>query len=322
MHGVLTVIVLQNLMMIEESEYMERFEDKEVEVEGGVIFDEPNANVEEQNEEPEVNDADLDDEQKQPLRKLRRLNRKRKSKRTKLKPNYDLYDGVFKLKEVQLEYEKNSDAFMIKTLNHKHTCSRINKNRHANSAWLSKRYTKELRLGGNFKMSDFLGQVGKDFVVQPSRTQVYKAKLKAGEIIEGSLSTQYSKLWDYAEELKKTNPRSTVVIDTELMPDDKTKFKRIYICFNACKQGSRISLPYQHAIAAIYSAHEDLMKYVDICYHKESQMKCYDDVMYGINMEKYWTKTGRPPLVPPRIVKQPGRPKKLRIKEIGEIPPS
>ncbi|KAK0576340.1 hypothetical protein LWI29_015695 [Acer saccharum] len=89
-----------------------------------------------------------------------------------------------------------------------------------------------------------------------------------------------------------------------------------------CRKWSLIGIPCQHAIAAIYSEHEDPMKYVDICYHKESQMKCYGDVMYGINMEKYWTKTGRPPLVPLRIVKQPGRPKKLRIREIGEIPPS
>ena len=133
------------------------------------------------------------------------------------------------------KYDKNSDAFMIKTLNEKHTCPRINKNRHANSGWLSRRYTKELRHGGNFKMSDFLGQVRKDFVVQPSRTQVYRAKLMAGELIEGSLSSQYSKLWDYAEELNKTNPESTLVIDTELVPDDTTKFKRIYICFNAYK---------------------------------------------------------------------------------------
>ncbi|KAK0595217.1 hypothetical protein LWI29_004594 [Acer saccharum] len=185
----------------EEPEYMETF-DKEVEGEGGINFDEANTDVEEQNEEPEVNDADLDVEQKQALRELRRLNRKRKSQRTKFRPNYDLYDGVSKLKEVQLEvgqvfassqvfkeaakeyaircgrviwfpcnekgrvkgsckgkktncpwsiwaskYEKNSDAFMIKTLNDKHTCPWINKNRYANSTWLSRRYTKELRPG-------------------------------------------------------------------------------------------------------------------------------------------------------------------------------
>ena len=63
----------------EEPEYMETFEDEEVEVEGGVIFYEPNADVKEQNEEPDVNDVELDDEQKQALRELRRLNRKRRS---------------------------------------------------------------------------------------------------------------------------------------------------------------------------------------------------------------------------------------------------
>ncbi|KAK0590464.1 hypothetical protein LWI29_027461 [Acer saccharum] len=70
-----------------------------------------------------------------------------------------------------------------------------------------------------------------------------------------------------------------------------------------CRKWNLTGIPCQHAIAAIYSECEDLMKYVDICYHKESQMKCYGDVMYGINMEKYWTKTGRPPLIPPRTVK-------------------
>ncbi|KAK4856023.1 hypothetical protein QYF36_013323 [Acer negundo] len=40
-----------------EPEYMETFEDEEVEVKGGVIFDEPNADIEEHNKEPEVNDA-------------------------------------------------------------------------------------------------------------------------------------------------------------------------------------------------------------------------------------------------------------------------
>ncbi|KAK3231793.1 hypothetical protein Dsin_003674 [Dipteronia sinensis] len=89
-----------------------------------------------------------------------------------------------------------------------------------------------------------------------------------------------------------------------------------------CRKWNLTGIPCKHAIAAIYTESEDPSMYVDIYYHKETQMKCYGDVMYGIKMEKYWTKTGRPPLVPPKIVKQPGRPKKLRIREIGEIPPS
>ncbi|KAK0607472.1 hypothetical protein LWI29_015595 [Acer saccharum] len=112
-------------------------------------------------------------------------------------------------------YEKNSPSSMIKTLNDKHTCPRVQKNRLANSTWLAKRYTEDLRPGKEFKMFDFLGNVRKDYVCQPSKTQVYRAKRKAGLLTEGSLATQYAKLWDYADEIRRSNPGSTVVIDVE-----------------------------------------------------------------------------------------------------------
>ncbi|KAI9192607.1 hypothetical protein LWI28_025396 [Acer negundo] len=96
-------------------------------------------------------------------------------------------------------YEKNSTTLMIKTLNDKHTCPRVQKNRLTNFAWLAKRYMEALRLRKEFKMFDFLGKVQKDYVCQPSKAQVYRAKRKIGLIIEGSLTTQYAKLWDYVE---------------------------------------------------------------------------------------------------------------------------
>ncbi|KAK2640661.1 hypothetical protein Ddye_028456 [Dipteronia dyeriana] len=120
---------------------------------------------------------------------------------------------------------------MIKTLNDKHTCPRVQKNRLANSTWLAKRYTKALRPGKEFKMFDLLGKVWKDYVCQPLKAQVYRAKRKAGLLIEGSLATQYAKLWDYAKEIRRSNPGSTVVIDTE----EGGLFQRIYICLEACK---------------------------------------------------------------------------------------
>ncbi|KAK2652917.1 hypothetical protein Ddye_012773 [Dipteronia dyeriana] len=91
-------------------------------------------------------------------------------------------------------YEKNSPALMIQTLNDKHTCPRVQKNRLANSTWLAKRYTEALRPGKEFKMFDFLGKVRKVYLCQPSKAQVYRAKRKAGLLIEESLATQYAKL--------------------------------------------------------------------------------------------------------------------------------
>ena len=66
---------------------------------------------------------------------------------------------------------------------------------------------------------------------------MYRAKNKAKEIIQGNLYAQYGKLRDYVEELKRSNPGSTVVIDTELGANEEHIFRRIYIFLNACKVG-------------------------------------------------------------------------------------
>ncbi|KAL0446232.1 UNVERIFIED_CONTAM: hypothetical protein Slati_1751100 [Sesamum latifolium] len=42
--------------------------------------------------------------------------------------------------------------------------------------------------------------------------QAYRAKKQALKKLEGSPEHQFSKLWDYAEELRKTNPSSTVIL--------------------------------------------------------------------------------------------------------------
>ncbi|KAL0446319.1 UNVERIFIED_CONTAM: hypothetical protein Slati_1759800 [Sesamum latifolium] len=45
-----------------------------------------------------------------------------------------------------------------------------------------------------------------------SRDQAYRAKRQALKKLEGSPEHQFSKLWDYAEELRRTNPGSTVIL--------------------------------------------------------------------------------------------------------------
>ncbi|KAL4396381.1 hypothetical protein AHAS_Ahas01G0086200 [Arachis hypogaea] len=59
---------------------------------------------------------------------------------------------------------------------------------------------------------------------------------KAKERIEGSEIAQYARLRDYANEILKTNPGSTVRIHTNPMHDSNPIFLRIYVCFDACKK--------------------------------------------------------------------------------------
>ncbi|KAK3206985.1 hypothetical protein Dsin_021031 [Dipteronia sinensis] len=75
-----------------------------------------------------------------------------------------------------------------------------------------------------------------------------------------------------------------------------------------------------HAISAIYWRHEDPLSYVHDHYKKNTQKKIWQNVIHGIRMEKYWNKSELPLLLPPKIVKQAGRPKKLRYRGVSEIP--
>ena len=74
----------------------------------------------------------------------------------------------------------------------------------------------------------------KDYVLECNKMKAYRAKWLATKVIEGSNKEQYAALWDYAAELKRSNPGSTVEIEPEAGPDGKPVFKRIYICFQAC----------------------------------------------------------------------------------------
>ncbi|KAB2628859.1 hypothetical protein D8674_033654 [Pyrus ussuriensis x Pyrus communis] len=51
------------------------------------------------------------------------------------------------------------------------------------------------------------------------------------KIIEGKHAEQYIRLWDFAEEIKMTNPGSTVKIKL-----DEGRFQMMYLCLGACKE--------------------------------------------------------------------------------------
>jgi len=71
--------------------------------------------------------------------------------------------------------------------------------------------------------------------VMLSSYQLYRAKKKALELIHGAIDEQYAHLRNYAEELLRSNPGSSVLIkckDSNAGP----VFQRIYVCFYACKR--------------------------------------------------------------------------------------
>ncbi|XP_022883793.1 uncharacterized protein LOC111400626 [Olea europaea var. sylvestris] len=65
-----------------------------------------------------------------------------------------------------------------------------------------------------------------------SKHQFSRTRSKCAKVINGIVAEQYKILWDYGEELKRTNTGSTVQIE-----GSGHTFKRLYICIGACKEG-------------------------------------------------------------------------------------
>ncbi|KAL2251025.1 UNVERIFIED_CONTAM: hypothetical protein Sindi_2224800 [Sesamum indicum] len=114
---------------------------------------------------------------------------------------------------------KDEETFQINLLQSHHSCPQIFDVKNMKSNWLKDRV-----------------DVINELRVNVSKSQAYRAKKAALKEIEGAPEWQYSRLWDYAEEIRRTNPGSTVVLGTEDNMTE-TRFSRIYVGFAALKRG-------------------------------------------------------------------------------------
>ena len=134
--------------------------------------------------------------------------------------------------------EVDSDAFVIRTMGPSCNCGRTFHHKRANSGFLSRHYMDFLRLNKRVSVTEFKEKVHLELNVNITRDQVSKTFMKAKLLIYGSYKQQYTKLWDYCEELLNCNPGSTIHMETTV--DDisgKERFQKIYICFEALKKG-------------------------------------------------------------------------------------
>ncbi|KAL4581246.1 hypothetical protein LXL04_017456 [Taraxacum kok-saghyz] len=142
---------------------------------------------------------------------------------------------VFKLWASWMKQER---SFQIKGLNEKHTCIREFKHGTlVNPNWIAKQFLKKLSARPRMKCIQIVEDVKKKFLCEVSIGQCFRAKRKALEIINGKLIEHYERVWDYANEILRSNPGSTAKVCVQVNPDGKTYFHRMYVCFKALKEG-------------------------------------------------------------------------------------
>jgi hypothetical protein len=135
-----------------------------------------------------------------------------------------------------IRFSKRSavDYWQIVNINEEHKCGRTPRNRQATTEWLAKKFIPTLIHTLDLKPKGLIAECKARWGVTLSPDQAYRAKRKAIEMIQGASSEQYTHLRSYADELKKTNPNSTVIIKCA-MGIGGLVFERIYVCLEACK---------------------------------------------------------------------------------------
>jgi len=78
--------------------------------------------------------------------------------------------------------------------------------------------------------------VQEDMGVDVSITMIKRAKARVVRKIMDCQTGAYSKLFDYALELKRSNPRTSVHVALDPEETDHV-FQRMYICLDACRRG-------------------------------------------------------------------------------------
>ncbi|XP_016164432.1 uncharacterized protein LOC107606948 [Arachis ipaensis] len=128
-------------------------------------------------------------------------------------------------------------SYQVKTFVNEHTCSRDNHCKSVDGKWVIDELEERIRLQPNLSVREADQFFRAEYDVLINERKIYRSMKKAKERIEGSKIAQYAILRDYANEILKTNPGSTVSIHTNPMPDSNPLFLRIYVCFDACKKG-------------------------------------------------------------------------------------
>ncbi|KAF7823096.1 uncharacterized protein G2W53_021240 [Senna tora] len=130
-------------------------------------------------------------------------------------------------------------AFMIKSYEPSHTCIRQSEKNNITSTWIVEKLKGSLSADPNMSYELMSNELNTKFGVEAHRMQLYRARKKGKEQVEGSHVESYKKMLKYAELLLERNRGSIVKLNyhdrTSL--EETPVFKRIFVCLAACRDG-------------------------------------------------------------------------------------
>ncbi|KAL4332157.1 hypothetical protein GQ457_07G005540 [Hibiscus cannabinus] len=132
-------------------------------------------------------------------------------------------------------YKTDSDGDVVLT---QHQCSVTYKNKRANFKLVGKHFLPKIRILPKLKVFDIKRLVTEELKVDLHKRTCLKARKWALEKIRGNVVHEFNRLFDYVFALRSADPNGTFDLMVERPTDVATpKFKRLYVCFSALKEG-------------------------------------------------------------------------------------
>ena len=133
-------------------------------------------------------------------------------------------------------YNSRTDWFQIVTYNPNHACCPELKNKRLSTKRICDNYESTIKANPAWKARAMKETVQEDMGVDVSITMIKRAKARVVKKMMDCQTGEYSKLFDYALELKRSNPGTSVHIALDPEETDHV-FQRMYICLDACRRG-------------------------------------------------------------------------------------
>ena len=129
----------------------------------------------------------------------------------------------------------NDTVLMVKTYHGKHTCVRQVNNKEADQNWLAVHVMDKLKEHPNFDAHELIKWATEKLGVTVPYMRMYRARLKAIDILGGDPEEAFKLMPKYAEMVRRTNPNSLVELERDMI-ERPPLFKRIFMGLDGLKR--------------------------------------------------------------------------------------